>query len=330
MAKRQSVLPGLALLAAVAIAASAIAAAVPRIDSLILAIAIGAILGNAVGVPAWAGSGIQTYSVVLETAIVLLGARIALDQIATAGPVVVALVVGVIAFGVLFVELLSRRVFDLSPTSGSLLAAGSSVCGVSAVVAVGSSIRANEDQLAYAAATVLLFDAVTLFAFPLAGSLLDLGPRTFGVWAGLSMFSTGPVAAAGFAHSGVAGEWATITKLVRNSFIGVLAVGYAAIYLRSSADDSVVNLRQLWTSFPKFLVGFLLVATVANSGVLPAGSIESISTTADWLFLVAFAGLGFDVRLSKMRDAGARPALVVLVYLVTVSVLALVAVTMLL
>lgn len=330
MTDRQSVFPGLAVLVAIAVLAYGVTAAVPRLNALILAIAIGAVLENTVGAPSWAQPGIQSYNVILETAIVLLGARIAGDQIATVGPVVLALVIGVVAFGILFVELLSRRIFDLPPTSGSLLAAGSSVCGVSAVIAIGSSIRANEEQLAYAAGTVLLFDAVTLFAFPLAGSVLDLSPQAFGVWAGLSMVSTGPVAAVGFAHSDAAGEWATITKLVRNSFIGVLAIGYAAVYLRSRSDGAGVNLRRLWTSFPKFLVGFLLVVAVANAGILPAASLKSISTVADCLFLIAFAGLGFDIRLSAMREAGVRPVLVVLLNLLAVSSLALVAVTTLL
>lgn len=338
MTARPSVVPGLAVLAALAALAAGVATVVPRVSELILAIIAGAVVANTVGVPAWAQSGVRRYKLVLESAIVLLGARVAVDQLATVGPTVFGLVVFVIAFGVVFVELLSRYVFDLARTNGSLLAAGSSVCGVSAVAAVASSIQANEQQLAYAAATVLLFDALTLVLFPVFGQVLDISAKAFGVWAGLSMFSTGPVAAVGFANSPVAGEWATITKLVRNSFIGVLAIGYAFVYLRwystpnagRDADGSALGLGAAWNAFPKFLVGFVFVVAIANAGLLSDESLSSIATVTDWLFLVAFAGLGFDVRLSSIRDAGARPVLVVLLYLLVVSFLSLIAVTTLL
>jgi uncharacterized membrane protein YadS len=136
------------------------------------------------------------------------------------------------------------------------------------------------------------------------------------------MFSTGPVAAAGFTHSEVAGRWATITKLVRNSFIGIAAVAYSLWYTAdSTTNDRSVGFRELWNEFPKFLVGFLLVMAIANAGVVPSAQLSSLERVSDWLFLLAFAGLGFDIRASEMKTAGFRPFLTVLFYLITVSLL---------
>jgi uncharacterized membrane protein YadS len=327
-----------------------------------LAFAVGgaALAANTVGVPDWARPGLDRHKLLLETGIVLLGAGLTIGQLARAGPRVVGLAVLGVAVGVGSVELLCRWA-GVRERAGALVAAGAGVCGVSAVVAVAGGIDADEADVAYAVGTVLLFDAVTLVAFPAAGALLGLDARTFGVWAGLSMFSTGPVAAAGFAHSAEAGRWATMTKLVRNALIGAVVVAYSLRYARRSvgtrdgaaadggstsvggsepADGgstsgdghgdgaSRVSVREVWTRFPKFVVGFVAAAVLANT-VLP-GATEPAGRAADVLFALAFAGLGFDIRLDAVRDAGLAPVAAVGAHLVAWSAVALLLVSVVL
>jgi uncharacterized integral membrane protein (TIGR00698 family) len=324
-------LPGLAVLGVVAAVAHVAAGALPRVDALVLAVGLGVLLGNLAPVPAAVRPGIERHKLLLETGIVLLGASVPVAQVVASGPTVVALVVATVAFGIALVELLARRVAALPSRSGSLLAAGASICGVSAVAAVARGIDADRETLAYAAGAVLLLDAVTLLVFPAVGEWLGLPDRVFGVWAGLSMFSTGPVAAAGFAYSPVAGQWATLTKLVRNALLGVVATGYAVAYARAGEGGTRrVGLRDIWTEFPKFLVGFLLVAVVVNAGVLSAAEVGAIETAADWLFALAFVGVGFSIRVEEVRRAGLAPAAVLVAYLVVVSALALAAATLVL
>ena len=326
------VVPGLVVLAVVAVAADAVAGALPRVDALVVAVGLGVLLGNLTSVPDVVWPGIERHKLLLETGIVLLGASVSIDQVVSSGPVLVGLVVATVAFGVAFVEVVSRRVTALSARSGSLLAAGAAICGVSAVAAVARGIDADRDTLAYAAGAVLLLDAVTLVVYPAVGGLLGLPDRVFGVWAGLSMFSTGPVAAAGFAHSPVAGRWATLTKLVRNALLGVVATGYAVGYARSGdgADGSRIGVGDVWGEFPKFLVGFILVAVVANVGVLSPGEVGAVETASEWLFALAFAGVGFSLRVEEVRDAGLAPVAVLVANLVVVSALTLAATTLLL
>jgi uncharacterized integral membrane protein (TIGR00698 family) len=202
---------------------------------------------------------------------------------------------------------------------GSLLAAGSSICGVSAIAAVAPACEARKTQIAHAAATILLFDAVTLVAFPAVGSVLELDPRFYGVWIGLSMFSTGPVAAAGFAHSATAGEWATMTKLARNALIGVVVLGYSLSYTGRSAAATERPVRRIWADFPKFLFGFVTLAVIVNAGLLSDAVVSTLVSASEALFLLAFAGLGFEIRLAEMRETGLIPVGVVGVYLLVVS-----------
>ncbi|VTT87293.1 hypothetical protein DM2_627 [Halorubrum sp. DM2] len=321
-------LPGLALLAGGALVATLVADGVPGLQPLVVAVALGVGVGNTVGTPEIAEPGVGVDKLFLETGIVLLGAAVAVEEFLAAGPTVLGLVVAFVAGGLLFAEVVARGLFRIGSPTSSLLAAGASVCGVSAVVAIGRVLDARGAAITFAAATVLLFDAVTLVAFPLAGEWLGLSSRQFGVWAGVSMFSTGPVAAAGFAYSPEAGQWATVTKLARNSLLGGVAVAYSLAYTARSAAEPGV--RRLWAEFPKFLLGFLAVAAAANSGLLSPAALASIGRVSDALFALAFVGLGLSIRVDDMRAVGAAPVGAVLVHLLVVSALALAAVRWLL
>jgi uncharacterized integral membrane protein (TIGR00698 family) len=293
----------------------------------VVAIVAGVAVAAAVDFPGWIRAGVDQYKLLLETGIVLLGAGLTVTQLVDTGPVVVALAAGVVLFGVLLGESIGRAA-GVEPTTRSLLAAGASVCGVSAVLAVAGSISADEADITYAAGTILLFDAATLLVFPVLGVALGLSDPAFGVWAGLSLFSTGPAAAVGFAISDVAGQWATVTKLVRNTFIGVLAVGYAVNHAAAGGDRPQAS--EVWYRFPKFLIGFLLVVLIANAGLLDAGARASLSTASDWLFTVAFVGLGMDLNPRRLRATGFTPIAVVLTQFLIVTGLAYLAVTSLL
>lgn len=294
------------------------------INHLIVAIALGIVLTNLVGVPGWAKPGVDTQKLWLETGIVLMGSQLSLGVISRAGPRLLAMVIGVITFTGLFTELLSRRLFSIEEKLGSLLAAGSSICGVSAIIAVSRSIRSNEDQIAYAVATILLFDATTVFAYPLIGTILDLSAQVYGIWAGLSMFSTGPAVAAGFAQSEVAGQWATVTKLARNLFIALVAIGYSVLYAQNRGSDSVASIGQIWSEFPKFLIGFGIFMLLANEGVFSTSQLTSLNNAYNWLFLFSFAGLGLTITVEDLRTAGTRPVLLVVLVFLTISALSLV------
>lgn len=325
---RRSLLPGLLLLLAIGLTARVLSTVLP-VNHLILVILLGLVVGNTVGIPSLARGGVGTHKLWLKTGIVLTGASLAFDRIVAAGPRMLLLVAGTVVSTVLLVEALARLAFHIDGETGSLLAAGSSVCGVSAVVAVAESIDADETAVAYAATTVLLFDALTLVGYPLVGAALGLSDQVFGIWAGLTMFSTGPVAAAGYAVSETAGEWAVLVKLSRNATIGLVAVGYAVAYANTgtAGDDTRSRttgwIQQLWAPFPKFVIGFVAVVGIANLGLLTETATASLSNGADWLFLFAFAGLGMEIQLSELRETGYRPVLMVLLALLAVSAMGL-------
>lgn len=298
------------------------------LNHLLVAIGLGFALANGIGVPARLRPGIATHSLWLAGGIVLMGTSLTLETVLEVGGAVLLLVVLVSGLTIGTVELLARNVFGLADRLGSLLAAGAGICGVSAVVAVAGAIRAREDQIAYAAATVLLFDALTLLVYPIAGDALNLSGLVFGIWAGASMFSTGPVVAVGFAHSEVAGQWATMTKLTRNALIGVVVLGYASYYARSESGGRP-SVRTLWNEFPTFVLGFFALMILSSAGVFSSTQQAVLEELYGWLFSLAFVGLGTEIRLAALRRTGVTPAFVILVSLCVTSTLSLAALVLL-
>ena len=326
--------PGLALLSLVGGIGWGIGALSP-VPGLVAAVAVGAIIGNTRGFGMRYMPGVRTYKLWLEVGIVLMGAGIAVDAVVAAGPTVLALVVAVVVGTVLFVEVAARGALSIPDKLASLLAAGAGICGVSAVVSVAGSIDAEDSHTAYASAAILAFDALTLLVYPAVGAALALPDIAYGVWTGATMFSTGPVTAAGFAYSETAGRWAVLVKLARNTLIGAVTVGYALYYARRSegdngANDSVetIGFGAVVSKAPRFLVGFLLLAVLGNT-VLSPEAVSALTDLSDSLFLLAFAGLGLGLRLKTLRAAGVTPLVVLAASLVTFSVSVLVVVSML-
>lgn len=296
------------------------------VNHLILVIIIGIAIANTVDIPDWAEGGVGSYKILLEAGIVLLGTQLVLDQVLNAGTTLLLLVIAVVFTSLLLVELISKAVFSLEPKMGSLLATGASICGVSAIVATAGGIKAKEDQIAYAVATILLFDAITIFLYPILGSFLNISDQVYGIWAGVSMFSTGPATAAGFTVSDVSGQWATLTKLTRNVLIGGIAVLYSMYYARGESGGTRTNIvADLWDNFPKFIIGFVFMISIASIGYLSQDQITSLEHAYKWLFTFAFAGLGLNIKLSDMRDTGSYPILIVSINFITISTISLIA-----
>lgn len=321
------IIPGIGLLVFGAIVARGIGQLI-GIHELLVAIALGVVFANGIGIASWLDPGIATHKLWLAAGIVLMGASVTFDTMLEAGKVLLLVVVLVTGFTMILIEFLSRNVFGLGDRLGSLLAAGAGICGVSAIVAVGGAVRARETEIGYAAATILLFDAITIVVYPIIGNLLDLSGMVFGIWAGVSMFSTGPVVAVGFAHSDSAGQWATIIKLTRNALIGLIVLMYASYYAHS-ADQRTSPMRTIWEEFPKFVLGFLALVILASVGVFSSAQSNIINQVYHWLFLLAFVGLGTEIQLAELRNTGLKPAFVVLLSLIFASTFTLAALTML-
>src|SRR5258707_1817088 len=162
---------------------------VPDIEYVLWAILIGLLITNTIGLHRVFRPGVLTYEFWLKVGIVALGSRFVLGDIAKLGGTSLIQVLVDMTVGVTII-LVAARAFGLSGKLGSLLAIGTSICGVSAIIAAKGAIRARNADVSYAIAAILALGAVGLFALPPLGHALGLTAYEFGLWAGLSVENT--------------------------------------------------------------------------------------------------------------------------------------------
>jgi uncharacterized integral membrane protein (TIGR00698 family) len=293
---------------------------VPNIEYVLWAIIFGLVIANTIGVAKIFKPGIATYEFFLKVGIVLLGARFILGDVLKLGGVSLALVVIelLVAIGIMLVV---GRVFKLNPKLTSLLAIGSSICGVSAIIAGKGAIEADDDDAAFAIAAILALGAFGLFAYPAIGHAFNMSDQAFGVWAGLAVDNTAEATAAGNLYSEAAGQIAVLTKTTRNAMIGFVVLGFALYWAARGQAKEVTNKAAfLWQKFPKFILGFLLVSLLATVGLFSTGQLASIGNLSRWAFLFTFAGVGLRTDFRELRKQGLRPFIVGAIAELTVTI----------
>jgi uncharacterized integral membrane protein (TIGR00698 family) len=183
-----------------------------------------------------------------------------------------------------------------------LIAAGTSICGASAVIAVNTVTDAKDEDVAYAIACVTVFGSIAMFLYPLLPALLHLSPRTFGLWSGASIHEIAQVVAAAFQDGSSAGKFGTIAKLTRVSMLApvVLVLGFAAARQPGRGRAK--------TPMPWFVLGFVALVAVNSLIVIPAAPKAAIAAVTTFLLSVALAAMGLETDLNKLAARGMRPA----------------------
>lgn len=327
-------LPGVALLFAIGYAGKLTEAtlnaygkthhlALPNIEYVLWAIVFGLVISNTVGVAQVFRPGIATYDFWLKAGIVLLGSRFLLGDVLQLGRVSLALV-GIELLVAIGIMTLLGRWFRLKPKLTSLLAVGSSICGVSAIIAAKGAIEAEDDDAAFAIAAILALGAFGLFAYPAIGHLLHMSERAFGLWAGLAVDNTAEAAAAGAIFSDTAGKVAVLTKSTRNAMIGFVVLGYAVWWAsRGQAKTVEGKAAFLWQKFPKFVLGFLFVSLLATLHAFDKAQVASLANLSRWAFLLTFAGVGLKTDFREIKRQGLRPFVVGALAELTITVVTL-------
>jgi len=312
------VIPGILLLAAVGYAGKLLEQNVgayakahhwvfPNIEYVLWAILLGLLISNTVGVPEIFRSGVATYEFWLKAGIVLLGSRFLLGDILKLGGISLGLVAIEITGAIAFMTLLGR-LFHLKPKLTTLLAVGSAVCGVSAIIATKGAIDADDEDSSFSIAAILALGALALFTFPLIGHVLHLSDRAYGLWAGLAVDNTAEATAAGALYSDAASKLAVLVKSTRNAMIGFVVLAYA-IYWASQGQAKAVGNKAafLWQKFPKFVLGFLFISVLATYHFFTKDQVGALANLSRWAFLLTFAGVGLRTNFREMRKQGLRP-----------------------
>ncbi len=184
------------------------------------------------------------------------------------------------------VTTLLGRLLGVEAKLTQLIAAGTSICGASAVIATNSVTEGSDEDVAYAVACVTVFGSLSMFLYPVLPALLHLDPHRYGLWAGASIHEIAQVVAATFQNGREAGDFGTIAKLSRVALLApmVILLGLVAARRRPQGARPAGGIPVPW-----FVLGFLALIGV-NSVGLVSGRGEAAARAGDGLHADRGAG----------------------------------------
>ncbi|MBV8525583.1 MAG: YeiH family putative sulfate export transporter [Acetobacteraceae bacterium] len=306
-------LPGLFLTFTIAAAAFELRnlSGITALSPLIIAIVLGMILHNTVGTPAAFKPGV-TFSMrrILRFAIVLLGLQLSLSQVVSVGIVGIA-IIALTLIGTFFFTIWLGSRLGIDRKLAQLIAAGTSICGASAVIATNTVTRASDEDVAYAIAAVTVFGSASILLYPTLAGVLQLTPHAFGLWAGASIHEIAQVVAAAFQNGTDAGNFGTIVKLSRVMLLApmILALGYFSAKDQPSEGGAGELSRRRGVPKPWFVAGFVAMMLFNSLDLIPRADRPYLIQATTFLLTVALAAMGLETDVGKLRARGWKPLL---------------------
>ncbi|MDI9883006.1 putative sulfate exporter family transporter [Streptomyces sp. HNM0645] len=302
--------PGLALAAAGVAAAWLAHRAVPALPMLTAAV----VLGAAAAHTPWLSTQVRgrcrggltlAAKRLMRAGIVLLGLKLGLADVLGLGWATVAMVPAVVAASFCGTWWLGRRM-GLPGDQPLLIAAGYSICGASAIGAVGSVHDSDDEDMVTSVALVTLCGTLAIAVLPLLHGPLGLTDAEFGRWVGAGVHDVGQVVAtAGTAGPAALGE-AVLVKLLRVALLAPL-VAVLVVAARHRGRGGPGSGRP--PLVPLFVVGFLAMVALRSTGLLPAQVLSTAAALQELLLAAALFGLGSAVHLPSLSRTGPRVAL---------------------
>ena len=346
MKTRLALLPGIAAAAAVMTAGFWLADVIGRailaaqglsgggspISGVPVAIVLGLLLRNTVPLPAALTSGLKfCVTTVLRLGIVLVGIRLSAFDVARLGLAGLPVVLAAVVSGIVFVTWFNRRL-GLPPRLGTLVAAGTSICGVTAIVSTAPAIDADEREVAYAVANVVAFGLFGMLVYPYLAHALLGRSETVGLFLGTAIHDTSQVVGASLTYKQMFNDdvvlrVATVTKLTRNLCLAAVIPLLTWLHLRATHADAASRRKSAsWkTLVPAFVIGFVamaIVRTVGDATLQSTGAAYGLWNAAAWsrlttqigdfwasriLLGTAMAAVGLNTSFSVFKGVGAKP-----------------------
>ncbi|MBZ9815436.1 YeiH family protein [Mesorhizobium sp. CA7] len=269
---------------------------------MILAVVAGMIYSNVLGLPAHAKAGIAfSQKRLLRFAIVLLGFRLTFGQVAGIGLGGVGIVAATLGTTFLFTVTLGKLI-GVDAKLAQLIAAGTSICGASAIVATNIATGARDEDVTYAVAAITLFGTVAMLGFPLLAPVFGLDQHAFGLWAGASIHEVAQGIGAGFQNGTLAGETATVAKLTRVAMLAPMVIALGFMARRGSSDASGTKPPMPW-----FVVAFVAVVALNSVVAVPAQIHTAFALAAQVMLTMGLAAMGLQADISQLRSRGLQP-----------------------
>lgn len=273
------------------------------------ALLIGLLIANTVGVPKWLKPAIRT-EFYIKTGLVVFGFSVLFSNIAKFGLYGLGIAWGVTPIVIIFMWWFGNRILKIKNKPLLItLSAATSVCGTSAAIATGAASGCKKEDLSVAISISIICTIVMMIFEPMIIEWTGMGELMGGALIGGTVDSTGAVVLAGSALGPVAEQVASLVKMIQNVLIGFIAF-FVAIFFARKVDNtgkSTVGAGEIWTRFPKFILGFMVASLVASFIFVPTAGAEAtakinkvLGTYKDWAFVLAFTSIGLDTNFKSI------------------------------
>ena len=307
------------------------------ISTVLIAILLGILMGNAFTPRPGMMIGLDfTQQYILKLGIIFLGIRLSFEEFIKFGTIAIPLIIFCIVGVLILIKLLIKKV-PISSKMSYLIAIGTSVCGATAIVATAPVINAKKTEIAYAIANITLFGVIAMILYPyFAEWYFEGAPLKSGLFLGTSIHETSQVAAAGLIYdqqfnSPETLNAATVTKLIRNTFLVIMIPLFAFLYNRGEIRSEKYSILSI---FPYFVIGFIGMIIVRNLGdqfftteknnyEIWINLIEYIKILATVFLTMAMAAVGISINLNELKSMGYKPFIVGLIAAITVGIISL-------
>ncbi len=307
------------------------------ISTAMIAILIGIFFGNAFQVRDSFQKGLDfTKEYILKFGIICLGIQLKPFEFLEFGKIAIPLIIVCIISVLIVIKLLIKKL-KIPTRMAYLISIGSTVCGTTAIMATAPVIKANKNEVSYAIANITLFGILSMLIYPyFANIYFDGQPLLVGLFLGTSIHETSQVAAAGLIYdqqfnSPETLNIATVTKLIRNTFLVIMIPLFAFLYNRGQSKEKNYSIIKI---FPYFVLGFVGMIILRNFGDHFfintfnnnwENSIEIIKSSSKVFLTMAMAAIGLSTNLKDIKAMGYKPFIVGFIAMITVGLVSIIA-----
>lgn len=309
---------GLILTLGLALAAKYMAGlpGVRMLGPLVWAILFGMAWSAVFGAPVRTISGIQFASKkLLRAGIILLGMRLNFTDIFAGGPRVLGIAAIDVAFGIFAVYMIARWM-GVDRKLGMLTACGTGICGAAAVAAISPQVKANEEETAVSTAIIAVLGTLFTIVYTVLYPVLGLSDSLYGQFSGATLHEIAHAIAAAGPGGATAVDQAVLVKLARVALLVPVALFVGWWFTHGSAGDEKTS----GAPIPWFIFGFLSVAGVNSTGLVPEAAAAQLTALAYVLMAMAMAGLGLTIHMGTFRRLGIKPLVAGLIGSVLLSI----------
>ena len=306
------------------------------ISTAMIAILLGMFFGNVFKIRNSFQKGLDfTRENILKFGIICLGIQLKPFEFLDFGKIAIPLIIICILSVLIVIKLLIKKL-KIPTRMAYLISIGSTVCGTTAIMATAPVIKASKNEVSYAIANITLFGILSMLIYPyFANYYFDNEPLLVGLFLGTSIHETSQVAAAGLIYeqqfnSPETLNVATITKLIRNTFLIIMIPLFAFLYNRGQTKEKSYSILSI---FPYFVLGFVGMIVLRNLGDqifitennISWNEIITIIKFFSKVFLtMAMAAIGLSTNLKDIKSMGYKPFIVGFIGMLTVGVISIV------